>query len=94
MTAAELLKLREQQILEKDRIAEDDYDHPINHAEGGPNRFAIMSMFFTDTDGVQIQEDLDLNEITIKYFTDDESIELTEGPMYNWALDMYKTDSF
>lgn len=72
----------------------DEYsdENPILYAEQGPNRFALMSLFFSDNDGVQIQEDLELNDITIKYFTDDNDLVLTEGPIYDWALDFYKTN--
>lgn len=89
---AELLSKRESQIL---AITEDDRDeyldeNPIFHAEQGPNRFALMSMFFTDTDGVQIQEDLDLGEITVKYFTDSNEVVLTEGALYEWAVKHYQ----
>lgn len=92
-----MLSERAAQILaytDEDRDAMDD-SNPITFAESGPNRFHLMSLFFSDrdgsSDGVQIQEDADLNEITIKYFKDGEpDIELTEGPVYDWALAMYK----
>lgn len=86
------IKEREAQILattEEER-EEGNEDNPIIHAEQGPNRFALMSLFFSDSDGVQIQEDLDLNEITVKYFTDDEDILITEGALYEWAINQYK----
>ena len=74
---------------DEDRDAMDE-SNPITFAESGPNRFHLMSLFFSEIDGVQIQEDCDLNEITIKYFKDDEAdVELTEGPVYDWALNMY-----
>lgn len=79
---------------DEDRDAMDD-SNPITFAESGPNRFHLMSLFFSDrdgtSDGVQIQEDADLNEITITYFQDGEpDIVLTEGPVYDWALAMYR----
>lgn len=82
-------------LTEEERGKLDDNDdladsNPILHAEQGPNRFALMSLFFTDSDGVQIQEDLDLNEITVKYFTDDEDIPVTEGALYEWAINYYR----
>ena len=73
---------------DEDRDAMDE-SNPITYAESAPNRFHLMSLFFSEIDGVQIQEDCDLNEITIKYFKDDEAVELTEGPVYDWALNMY-----
>lgn len=94
----ELLKEREEQVLalteEKREELESQDDcgdsNPILHAEAGPNRFYILSAFFTDSDGVQIQEDLDLNELTVKYFTNEGEIELTEGTLYDWAVSYYK----
>ena len=64
--------------------------NPIIHAESGPNRFATMSLFFNETDGVRIDEDIDVNEITIHYFTDGGEIPLTDGALYEWALALYK----
>jgi hypothetical protein len=87
-----VLSERAAQILaytDEDRDAMDD-SNPITHAESGPNRFHLMSLFFSDSDGVQIQEDADLNEITVRYFKDNEAdIELTEGPVYDWAIEQY-----
>ena len=74
---------------DEDRDAMDD-SNPITFAESGPNRFHLMSLFFSEIDGVQIQEDCDLNEITVKYFKDNEpDIELTEGTVYDWAIEQY-----
>jgi hypothetical protein len=74
---------------DEDRDAMDD-TNPVTHAESGPNRFHLMSLFFSDTDGVQIQEDCDLNEITVTYFNDGlVSEEITAGPMYDWAIEQY-----
>ena len=93
-----LLEERTAQIIaltEEERGKLDDNDdladsNPILHAEQGPNRFALMSLFFTDSDGVQIQEDLDLNEITVAYFAGDNDIPVTEGALYEWAINYYK----
>ena len=76
-------------------ITDDDRDeysenNPIFHAEQGPNRFALMSLFFNETDGVAIKEDLELGDITIEYFTDGGEIPLTSGALYEWALALYK----
>ena len=91
------LVVRGVQILattDEDRDAGDE-NNPIIFAESGPNRFQVMSLFFEDkpggiNDGVTIQEDLELNEITVKYFTDNNSMEITSGPVYEWALNYYK----
>jgi hypothetical protein len=71
--------------------------NPILFAEQGPNRFKVMSLFFEDVpggnnDGVKIQEDLDLGEITITYFTDEDETELTEGAVYDWAIDFFRNN--
>ena len=93
------LELRARQILATTDEMRDEADenNPIIFAESGPNRFSVMSLFFEDkvggvNDGVTIQEDLELNEITIKYFTEAyaDTIELTSGPVYEWALNYYK----
>ena len=94
------LELRARQILattDEDRDEGDDETNPIIFAESGPNRFSVMTLFFEDkpggaNDGVTIQEDLELNEITIKYFTEAyaDTIELSSGPVYEWALNYYK----
>jgi len=71
--------------------------NPIIFAEQGPNRFRTISLFFEDVaggdnDGVNITEDTDLGEITVKYFTDRDEIELTEGAVYDWAIDFYRNN--
>lgn len=95
----EVLKTRNEQVIattEEDR--EDlNEDNPIVFAESAPNRFRVMSMFFEDVvggnnDGVNITEDTDLGEITVKYFTDKDEIELTEGAVYDWAIDFYRNN--
>ena len=76
-------------LTDDDRDAADE-SNPIIYAEGGPNRFALMSLFFTDNDGVRIEEDLSLGDITVEYFTDTESVQLTEGAVYDWAINYYR----
>lgn len=70
----------------------DDENNEILYAEQGPNRFALMSLFFNDSDGVQIQEDLELNEITVKFFNDSKEQEITTGALYEWAIEFYKNN--
>lgn len=91
MELIELLETRNAQVLATNEQDREDADegNPILFAEQGPNRFALMSLFFTDTDGVRIQEDLDLNEVTVHYFTDTEEVELTSGAVYEWAVKFY-----
>jgi hypothetical protein len=87
-------EIREAQLLaltQKLREEGDD-NNPILFAEAHPNRFRILSFFFPEEDGVKIQEDLDLGEISVEYFTDTETITLTEGALYEWALDLYRND--
>lgn len=93
-TIMELLATRTAQLL---AITEDDRDeysdeNPIFHAEQGPNRFAIMSLFFTDNDGVKIEEDIDLGHITVTLFNDETEQELTEGALYEWAINYYENN--
>lgn len=89
------LEERAAQILattDDDRDAMDE-KNPVIYAEAGPNRFYLMSLFFSDSDGVQIQEDQDLSEITVMYFQDGEgSIQLFDGPVYDWAVNFYKNN--
>ena len=88
------LKLREEQLLaltEEERENGDD-SNPILFAESGPNRFHIMSLFFPEGDGVTIQTDLDLDEVTVEYFSDGGTMKLEEGPLYDWAIDLYESD--
>lgn len=101
----EVLEKRNEQVLAlTDEVREEleegedmGESNPILFAEQAPNRFSVMSLFFEDVvggdnDGVNITEDTDTGEITIKYFTDEEEIELTEGAVYDWALNFYKTN--
>jgi hypothetical protein len=88
------LKVREEQLLaltQEERDTGDD-SNPILFAESGPNRFHIMTLFFPEGDGVRIQTDLDLDEVTVEYFNDSQTIELTEGPIYDWAIEIYELD--
>ena len=95
----EVLKTRNEQVIATTEEEREDLneDNPIVFAESAPNRFRVMSMFFEDVvggnnDGVNITEDTDLGEITVKYFTDKDEIELTEGAVYDWAIDFYRNN--
>lgn len=88
------LKLREEQLLaltEEERKSGDD-SNPILYAESGPNRFHSITLFFPEGDGVKVETDLDLDERTVQYFNDSQTIELTEGPIYDWVTDIYEMD--
>jgi hypothetical protein len=93
----ELIAIRAAQVLaitDEDRAAGDE-TNPIIFAESGPNRFNVMTLFFEDkpggiNDGVTIEEHLGSNDITVKYFTDDNTTEITSGPVYEWAINQYK----
>jgi hypothetical protein len=93
MNLEELLKERNAQILattEAER-EEGNEENLILNAETAPNRFNIMSFFFTDNDGVNIEEDLDTNTFIVKFFTDDGEIEVSEGtPLYDWVMAQYE----
>lgn len=89
------LKLREEQVAaltEEEREKGDD-SNPILYAESGPCRYQSITYWFPDDDGVVVEENLDREgEITVKYMNGDETIELTEGPLYDWAIDQYESD--
>ena len=89
------LKEREAQVLavtEEERENLND-DNPIIHAETGPCRYQSITYWFPDEDGVVVEENLDTEgEITVKYMNGNETIELTEGPLYDWAIDLYEND--
>ena len=96
MAINDLLEIRAAQVIATTEEEREDADegNPVLFAESGPNRYALMSLFFEDkvgapNDGVRIEEDLDLNTITVHYFTDSEEIELTEGAVYDWAIQFY-----
>jgi hypothetical protein len=86
------LKQREAELLLTTEVVreEGDESHPILYAEGGINRFQSMTLFFPDTDGVKVEEDLDLDEVRVYYFNDEGQSELTEGAVYEWALNYYR----
>ena len=92
----ELLATRTAQLLSITDEQRDEYldgesdDNPIRHAETGPNRFALMSLFFTDNDGVKIEEDLELNDITVTLFNNETDLEITAGALYEWAINYYR----
>ena len=87
---AQIIALTEEKRADLEETQDMGDSHPILHAEQGPNRFALMSLFFTDTDGVRIEEDLELNEITVTFFTDDEDLIVTDGALYEWATNYYR----
>lgn len=91
-TIESLIEERTAQLLSITEEQRDNGDesNPILYAEQGPNRFALMSLFFNDSDGVQIQEDLELNEITVKFFNDSKEQEITAGALYEWAINYYR----
>jgi hypothetical protein len=77
-------KLREAQVLattEADR-EEGNEGNPILYAEGGINRFQSMTLFFPEEDGVKVEEDLDLDIVSVYYFNEQGQEELTEGALY------------
>ena len=86
------LKQREAELLattEEDR-EEGNEANPIVFAEGGRNRLHIMTLFFPNDDGVKIERDLELDEVSVEYFNDIERVTLTEGALYEWAIDQYE----
>jgi hypothetical protein len=89
---SESLATREAQILAITEEEREEYseDHPIMYAEQGPNRFALMSLFFPEEDGVRIEEDLSGGEIIVTYFNEEGERIITEGAVYEWAVNYYR----
>jgi hypothetical protein len=101
----EVLQTRNEQALAltekmREKLEEEEdmgESNPFIFAESAPNRFRMMSLFLEDVsggnnDGVKITEDVELGEITIEYFTGVDEVPLTEGAVYDWALDFYKNN--
>lgn len=79
-------------VIEGERESLDD-DNPIIYAESAPCRYQSITYWFPDDDGVVIEENLDREgEITVKYMDGDETIELTEGALYDWAMERWEED--
>lgn len=89
------LKLREEQVLQvtrEDRESGTD-DNPIVYAESGPCRYQSVTYWFPDGDGVIVEVNMDdEDDFSVKYMDGDESIELTDGPLYEWAVEQYEND--
>ena len=66
--------------------------NPIIGAEDNPNRFESLTFFFPEDDGVKIERDIDLDEVTVEYFFEGGSEILTEGALYEWALERWEED--
>jgi len=101
----EVLQTRNEQVIaltdevrqELEEAEDMGIGNPILFAEQGPNRYRLMSLFFEDVaggnnDGVKITEDTDLGEISVSYFTDRDEVPLTEGAVYEWAIDFFKNN--
>ena len=87
------LTQREKEIaaITDDQRDEGDESNPILHAESGPNRFNVMSMFFPEEDGVRIEEHIGLNDIEVFYFDiEGKETQLEEGILFDWAINHYK----
>jgi hypothetical protein len=88
------LALREEQAAAiTDQIREEESgnaENAILYAEAGPCRYQTITLFFPEEDGVRIEEDLDLHTTTVYYFTDKEETELTQGALYEWAINYYE----
>jgi hypothetical protein len=89
MSTLLLRTLQVTQLTEQDR-EEYSEENPIMYAEQGPNRYALMSLFFPGDDGVRIEEDLSTGEIGVFYFGKEGERELMEGALYEWAYNFYK----
>jgi len=89
------LKLREEQLLaltEEEREKGDD-SNPILYAESGPCRYQSTTYWFPEEDGVIVTQSMDDEEdITVEYMNGDGTIKLTEGPLYDWAIEIYENN--
>lgn len=89
------LKLREEQVLqvkEEERENGDD-SNPIIYAESGPCRYQSVTYWFPDGDGVIVEVNMDdEDDFTVRYMDGEESIDLTDGPLYEWAVEQYEND--
>lgn len=89
------LKVREEQVIavtEQERD-EGNEDNPILYAESGPCRYQSVTYWFPEDDGVIIEQNLDdVEDITVKYINGNETIELTDGPLYDWVINLYEND--
>ena len=87
--------LREEQIraITPEMREEGDDSHPILSAESAPNRYQFITYFFPEGDGVRIEEDLDSEgeeRYRVTYFDDEGEKEVTEGTLYEWAIETYE----
>jgi hypothetical protein len=89
------IKVREEQLLaltQEEREKGDD-SNPILYAESGPCRYQSTTYWFSEDDGVIVEQDMDnVEDITVKYMNGDETVELTDGPLYDWAIDLYESE--
>lgn len=89
------VKLREEQVqalTQEERDAGDE-DNPILYAEAGPCRYQSITYWFPEEDGVIVTQNMDDEEdITVEYMNGDGTIKLTEGPLYDWAIDLYENN--
>ena len=89
------LKLREEQVIaitEEERETGDD-SNPILYAESAPCRYQSVTYWFPEEDGVIIEQSMDDEEdITVKYMNGDKTIELTEGALYEWAIEQFENN--
>ena len=88
------LQLREEQVLAVTEREREDVDtgNPIIYAETAPNRFASMTLFFEEEDGVRIVENIDLKIIEVYYFdTEGKETQLEEtSTLYQWASEYFE----
>lgn len=90
------LEEREAQALAIAGLDRDELDesNPIIYAESGPCRFQSITYFFPEEDGVEVVQDLDHEEEEPKiyYFEGENRTEITNGALYEWALEQFYKD--
>lgn len=75
-------------IAGKDRDGLDE-EHPIIYAESAPCRYQSITYWFPDGDGVRVEQSLDDEEDIKVYYLGEEEIALTDGALYEWAMDQF-----
>jgi uncharacterized membrane-anchored protein len=86
---------RETQIIDltEEEREEGREDNPILYAESAPNRYQSITYWFPEGDGVEVQQNQeDEEDITVRYLGKEEETTLTEGALYEWALDLFLKD--
>jgi hypothetical protein len=83
-----MVTLSEREAQARALQVKEDAENPLTIALENPNRFQTVTFFFADDDGIKIETDLDLNDVTVYYLTQCGARQyvITEGALYEWAI--------